>query len=178
MHQAHVWIMFTMVSIAAITDLRTGLIPNAVVGLGAAAGVLVQLLAVGLGDDSLWVALSRIALGGLAGLAMPLVLWSLRVLGGGDVKLFAAIGLCVGPWSAVAIQLWSHIVAVCLLPLWLAPSGQLVPALRTSAQVLFNLFVPVSSRKPVDPSRFTSLRFAPAILAAAFGVCWLGWGAP
>jgi len=168
------WVMLAMLSIAAVSDLRTGLIPNTVVAWGAAAGVLVQLTTVLLGQVSLGLALQRIALGLLLGSVLPLVLYGFGALGGGDVKLFAAIGVCVGPLSVLAIELWAHVVALCFVPAQLLRGGTLLATLRRSWRVLCNAFVPARRRKPVDTTSFSSLRFAPAIWLAAIWVCVLG----
>lgn len=168
------WVMLAMLSIAAVSDLRTGLIPNAVVAWGAAAGVLAQLTTVVLGQVSLGLALQRIALGLVLGSVLPLVLYRLGALGGGDVKLFAAIGVCVGPLSVVAIELWAHVVALCFVPAQLLRFGTLLATLQRSGRVLCNVFVPAGKRRPMDASSFSSLRFAPAIWLAAIWVCVLG----
>jgi prepilin peptidase CpaA len=168
------WIMLAMSSIAAVSDYRTGLIPNAVVAWGAAAGVLVQLTAVLLGQASAGLVAQRIGLGLLLGSALPLVLFGFGALGGGDVKLFAAIGVCVGPLPVLAIELYAHVMALCFVPFVLLRSGQLLTTLRRSGLVLRNAVLPARRRIPIDRSHFSTLRFAPAILLAAVWVCVLG----
>jgi len=167
------WVMLSMLSIAAVSDFRTGLIPNSVVAWGAAAGVVAQLSTALLGEASLGLVLQRVGLGFVLGLALPLVLWGFGALGGGDVKLFAAIGVCVGPFPVLAIQLWAHVVALLIVPVQLLRSGNLLVTLQRSGRVLHNACVPKRLRKPIDPASFTSLRFAPAILLAAVWVCVL-----
>ena len=163
-----------MSSIAAITDLRTGLIPNTVVGLGALTGVLAQLSEVALGQVGISAALQQMGLGLALGALMPATLYALGALGGGDLKLFAAIGLCLGPSRVIAIELWSHVIALMFVPLhWLA-NGTLLTSLGTSARLVHNVFAPASARKPIDRTSLTTLRLAPSILFAVVWVCLLG----
>ena len=156
---------------AALSDLRTGLIPNELVLGGAVAAVLAQLLSVALGHVTWGGALSQLGLGFAAGTLLPLALHAGGALGGGDVKLFAAIGLCVGPQAALGIQFWSQLIAAGFLALQLLVRGGLLQVLRTSGRMFLNLFRPRSRRKPIDRARLTSMRFAPAIFAAVLWVC-------
>lgn len=168
------WIMLAMSGIAAVSDWRTGLIPNSLVAWGAAAGVLVQLMAVLLGQASAGLVAQRVGLGLLLGAALPCLLFGFGALGGGDVKLFAAIGVCVGPLPVLAIELYAHVVALCFVPFVLLREGKLLATLRGSALVLRNAMLPARLRVPLDPAQLSSFRFAPAILLAAIWVCVLG----
>jgi len=89
--------------VACVVDLRTRRIPNALT-LGAAAGALVFHAASGG-----WAGLGRAAAGGAVGGALFLPFFLLRGLGGGDVKLLAALGAWFGPAGAVTLALWSMI---------------------------------------------------------------------
>jgi prepilin peptidase CpaA len=162
------WVLLAMVGSAAVCDLRTGLIPNRLVALGAMAGVLVQLLAVVLGGSSLGQALLQMGLGFLVCTLVPLVLWWAGALGGGDLKLFAAIGLCVGPGFGLDIQLWAHVLAVLFLPIYFVREGNLRSALGKTGRLFLNTF---TRRAPVE---LHSFRFAPAIFAAVLWVTFLG----
>lgn len=72
-------------------DVRTRRIPNILVVGGALAGIL---LAVVFDGGS---GLQRACLGGVLGLGLLLPFYALRAMGAGDVKLFAAIGVFLGP---------------------------------------------------------------------------------
>jgi prepilin peptidase CpaA len=162
------WVLLATAGSAAVCDLRTGLIPNRIVAWGALAGVLVQLLAVVFGAASLSEVLLRMALGFLVCSLLPLALWFAGALGGGDLKLFAAIGLCVGPGFGLDIQLWAHVLAVSFLPIYFARRGNLRAALVKTGRSFTNVF---TRREPVE---LTSFRFAPAIFAAVVWVSLLG----
>ncbi len=75
---------------AAVSDLRTRTIPNALVFAGIVAGVVLNGWWSGAGG------VARALLGGLAGFAIFLPFYLLRGMGGGDVKLMAALGCCLG----------------------------------------------------------------------------------
>ena len=88
---------------ACLTDLRSRRIPN-VLTFGAAAVALVfYLVSGGL------TALGWAAAGWGIGLLLFLPLFALRGLGGGDVKLLAALGAWLGPSMTVWLALWSAI---------------------------------------------------------------------
>jgi prepilin peptidase CpaA len=84
-------------AIAALIDAQQRRIPNWLT-FGLLLGGLGKALAFG-GAGSFESAL----LGMLAGAAMPLVLYAISALGGGDVKLLAAIGAWMGPGPAVLV---------------------------------------------------------------------------
>jgi len=77
--------------VGALCDLRTRRVPNALTLGGAALGLLVNLLLAP--PDGLTWALS----GWLLGLLLLIVPFTLRGIGGGDVKLLAAVGAWGGP---------------------------------------------------------------------------------
>jgi prepilin peptidase CpaA len=164
-------IVLAMLCVAAVTDYRTGLIPNRVVACGAGMGVLLQLLTVAIDQAGATETLARMGLGLLFCSIAPLLLYRFGALGGGDVKLFAAIGLCLGPSTGLAIQLWAHVLALALVPFMLARGGQARRSLRNVGLFFGNLFRPARARRAIDATQLTSLRFAPAIFAAAV---WVG----
>lgn len=82
--------------VACISDLRTRRIPNALVVVIALCGIGVAIFSQG------WIAGGERSLAGLAtGLALWLPFWLLRMMGGGDVKLFAAGAAWLGPAGAL-----------------------------------------------------------------------------
>jgi len=86
-----------------VTDLRTRRIPNALTLSAAGAAVVFHGLDAGLAGIGQSVA------GFAVGLALFLPLFALRGLGGGDVKLLAALGAWIGPGAAVWMALWAAI---------------------------------------------------------------------
>src|SRR5690242_13454132 len=97
MHR-HDWLTYlpllSLLIWAAIEDLKSRRIPNWLtfaLALGGVASSLMFARPIGLGDAML---------GMLVGFALPFVLFSLGALGGGDVKLLAALGVWLGPAGA------------------------------------------------------------------------------
>ena len=88
---------------ACITDLRSRRIPN-VLTFGAAAAALVYgTVTAG------WSGLGAAALGWMVGVAMFIVPFALGGLGGGDVKLVAALGAWLGPFDALWVGLYTGV---------------------------------------------------------------------
>jgi prepilin peptidase CpaA len=80
---------------ACVTDLRTRRIPNGLVLTGLLAGMSFALMDGGAGG------LLRATEGAATGLLIWLPFWLLHMMGGGDVKLFAAGAAWLGPSGAV-----------------------------------------------------------------------------
>jgi prepilin peptidase CpaA len=103
---------------ASTWDIRTRRIPNAIT-LGSA---LVALAFSALAADDLRGALTAVlwtASGWMVGLLLFLPVFALRGLGGGDVKLLAAVGAWLGPaavcWTALYASVAGGVMAVPLL---------------------------------------------------------------
>jgi prepilin peptidase CpaA len=91
-------------SIAAVTDLRERRIPNWLTGGTVLVG-LVANAAIG-GPLGLLVALGGAALG----LAVLLPFYALRGVGGGDVKLLAALGAVLGAHGLISVVVYGALV--------------------------------------------------------------------
>jgi prepilin peptidase CpaA len=108
-----VWSMAVVTAVAAATDLRSRIIPNWLVVCGLILGFGLNMYLHGLAG--LWSAFLGFALA--LGLYIPLYL--LRAMGGGDVKLMAAIGALAGPkdWFTIFVfaSLLGGVFAIALL---------------------------------------------------------------
>jgi prepilin peptidase CpaA len=101
---SHAWLL-ALTATAAVTDTRSGLIPNWLTLPTLALAPLAQLAAGGVAD-----ALN--ALGAVLACALvPLLLFALRAMGGGDVKLFGALGALCGASLGLGLQLVSYALA-------------------------------------------------------------------
>lgn len=105
--------LFILLPLAAVCDLRTGRIPNALVGSGIALGLAVNALSPAANDLLL-------AVGGLfAGLGLLLPLHVLRAMGAGDVKLMAMCGAFLGLpatlWAVLSTLLAGGLLALGVL---------------------------------------------------------------
>jgi prepilin peptidase CpaA len=83
------------------TDLKSRRLPN-MLTMGAAAGAFGYHLA-----DAGWSGLGWSAAGWLVGAALFMPIFALRGIGGGDVKLLAALGAWLGPLPAVWLALYT-----------------------------------------------------------------------
>lgn len=99
--------LLVMLVIASVLDLRNRRIPNWLTALVAATGFIQALT----WDHALvngWQA----ALGLIVAIAVNLPLFLLRLRGGGDVKLFAGVGVWLGPINIIAVFIVATIVAM------------------------------------------------------------------
>ena len=130
-------IILALCALAAVTDLRTGQIPNRLVawglGLGMAVPVTSALLSAPPGALLIMIGegLGRALAGLLVTAAVPLALFLMRALGGGDVKLFAAVGALAGPSLGFAIVSHSFFLAVPMAVVIWIRQGRLRAALGT-----------------------------------------------
>jgi len=81
---------------AAATDLAWRIIPNRIPVLVACLGLVSQFLI----GDPIWS-----LIGATTAFAICAVLWRLNVIGGGDVKLLAAVALCVPPANLLGLYM-------------------------------------------------------------------------
>jgi prepilin peptidase CpaA len=77
--------------------------------------------------------------GAVVGLAIPLVLFALGALGGGDVKLLAAVGAWIGPMRAVEVFAASAVIGLIIVVVQALMQGKLLQLVRNSAVLTVNL---------------------------------------
>lgn len=98
-------ILTAVVAVALVTDMKSRRIPNWLSLSGAAAGCAVSALADGASGCSR-------SFGGLAiGFAVMLALYACRVVGAGDVKLFAAVGALSGAAFVLSVAVYAIVYA-------------------------------------------------------------------
>jgi prepilin peptidase CpaA len=153
-------------AIAAYTDLRWGLIPNALTLGGALAGALGhlayswQLAGWRAGLSALCASLA----GGLLCALAPAVLFFRGGMGGGDVKLFAALGVCCQPLLGIEAQLYAFVLAASFVPAQLLRQGRLLEVLGRAGHALKQPLLPRARRRALPPAAAHWLRLGPAIL--------------
>jgi len=154
--------------VAAFTDLRTGEMPNRVtlgaLGLGLVGGACMPLFHGGTAA-AIPGALGTAVLGAVVASVVPLFLWRGRALGGGDVKLFCALGALMGPMLALEAQMMAFAAGALIIPFRLAWQGRLFATLGRSVGLVTNAFVPADRKKPIDAAAMTWFRLGPAIFA-------------
>ena len=163
---------------AALSDYRTGLIPNWLTLGAALAGVLGHLVYGSLLVGG-WAGLHEGA-ASVAGLLLcslaPGVMYWKGAMGGGDLKLFAAIGALCQPVVGIEIQMYSLVIAALIAPARLAYEGRLLRAMSGTLSVALNPFLPRARQRALPPEALTSFRLGPAIfVGAALSVALRGY---
>lgn len=79
------------------------------------------------------------ALGLLTGFGLTVLLFAIGALGGGDVKLMAAVGAWLGPAGTLAVFLAAAVVGMILVLAQCAAQGRLAMLVRNSALIAINL---------------------------------------
>ncbi len=175
-HFAHAFLgLAVLVAIAsAITDLRRGEIPNAITLVPLVlAPVLHAGAAIAAGrSHEAHIAAALSVLGAVAAGLVPYVLFRANAIGGGDVKLFAAIGALTRPMIGVEAVFYAFIAAAVIALGQMAWQGKLLRVLGNSLALATNPLRKKENRKEVAPEMMTWARMGPAIalgtLAAAF----------
>lgn len=149
--------------IAAVTDKRTGTIPNALCFTGLGLGLLLGLI--GAGPSGV---LSAFAGAFAAGL-VPLILFRMDAMGGGDVKLFFSLGSLLGIGAVLEIEMLSFVIgALWGIGIWVR-QGRLLAGIKG----VLVFAVPVLGKRCIaeanGPSK-TEIKFAPAVFAAVLMV--------
>jgi prepilin peptidase CpaA len=176
------WLLATALLLtlcAAVWDVRTGLIPNRLVLWGLAASVCARMVVAVLHDGSTGVVPSLLSggLGLLLCALVPLLLYALRGIGGGDVKLLAVCGFCLGPLLGWELQLYAFSLGSLYAFARLAYQGVLFRTLTASAVLLSNPILPKPMRRKVGEEARVTFRFGPAIFVAALVASFAHWGA-
>lgn len=155
------WGCFLMLIAAFVTDLRTMKIPNWLTVPGMAGGVLFHALNGGWAGG--WFAVK----GAGIGFAVMLLLYLLRAVGGGDVKLFGAIGAWMGITLTLSMMMYSIIIAGCIGLLILIWRRETWVRTRRIIQSVFGAAV-LRSVAPIQVTARNQLQF-PFMLAVLPG---------
>lgn len=153
-----VLLLLPVTFMAAVTDLRRGLIPNGLTLPLLCLAPLVRGLSSGPG------ALGWALLGGLLCGAVPSLIFARGGMGGGDVKLYAGIGAALGVEQGLRAQLLSCLLA----SLWacgvLAHRGQLLSTLWAA---LLRCVPRAGGPGAPAPGLSVAVRMGPSIFVAA-----------
>jgi prepilin peptidase CpaA len=144
-------------AIGAITDWRTGTIPN---WLTLGAGALAVLVHGWLGGME---GLLMSGGGALVCVAMPYLIFRLGGIGGGDVKMFAAIGAMLGPFDGVEAEFYAVVAGAIFALGRFAWEGKLLRILGNTVFVAFNPILPKKWRRTIAPEQMSSFRLGTAI---------------
>ena len=116
------------------------------------------------------------SLGGAALCAVvPLLLFRQSAIGGGDVKLFVALGALLQPILGVEAQMYGFFAGAILAPARLAYEGKLVSTIKNSFTIGANFFLPKARQRTVDSAALSWFRLGPAIFIGVLLTTYLHW---
>lgn len=150
---------------AAWFDWRTGHIPNRVTLLGLAAAILGHFVhGTMIGGVGVGVEHAAFAVGGalFCGL-VPLFMHWKGAMGGGDVKLFAALGAALHPLAGLEAETYAFVAAMLLAPAKLVWEGKLLRTLASTLTLVVNPLRKKAARKAVPEEMVTWFRLGPAV---------------
>jgi len=148
--------------IAAVTDARSARIPNWLTYPLLVLGPVLSVFGHGPWLPSL--VLSFIGI--LSCALVPTLLFARNAMGGGDVKLFAALGGLLGPYSGIEVQFFSFCVVAFVLMARMAWDGKLLGTLRNVFIASGHLFLPKRMQRPLEPTLLTDMRMGLSIFVA------------
>jgi prepilin peptidase CpaA len=151
----------------AYTDARTGHIPNPLTLGSLAIAPLLWFGAVAATEHSLFAGLHAAGLSAVGGLVCalgPAFFFWRGGMGGGDVKLLAALGALLGPTLGLNAEMLAFGVALLWVPGRLAWEGELFSSVAGALRVAFvNPFLPRARRHATPASLVAHVRLGPAI---------------
>ncbi len=165
---AEMWpfaVLGVVVVVAAISDVRTGRVPNAVTYPAIAVGLLAHTLLGGMRGEGPGIGLYASAAGLAAGFLPMLVVWLAGGIGGGDAKLMAAVGALTG-WRFALSALFYGLVVAVVLALIVMVRKRIVR--RTLRRLFGFLVLLLTPSKPADPAAEGSEKI-PFALALCIG---------
>jgi prepilin peptidase CpaA len=149
------FLLILLVLTAAAFDLRTRRIPNWLCATGLVCGFACQIALSG------WAGARESTLGTGLALLVYIPLFALRAVGGGDVKLMAAVGSIAGPKSWIAIFLITAIAGGAIALVLIAVKGRVRRTLRNVGVLLTELVhlrAPHRVEEELDVTRGKGLR--------------------
>ena len=131
----------SLVALAAASDVRSRRVSNGLVLVIFLAGIARQVLSLDIGAVVLGIA------GTAVGLAILLPAFAARWVGGGDVKLLAALGAWLGPWGVLVGGLYGIALGGLLAALMAIVGGAGREVARNMSAALVTLSSPVAPRR-------------------------------
>lgn len=178
-HQRFIFVVALVVAVsAAYYDWRRGEIPNWLTLPALGIAPILHVVRFSMAKLPLEAALQEgaVSLGGAALCAIvPLMLYRQSAIGGGDVKLFIALGALLQPMVGVEAQMYGFFAGTVLAPARLAYDGKLFATLKNALVILSNFFRPASKQRAVDATVLSWFRLGPAIALGVALACYLHW---
>jgi prepilin peptidase CpaA len=155
---------------ACVFDIRTRRIPNMLTLSAASAGLIYHAATSGVAGAQM------AAAGWILGLLLLLPYFALGGMGGGDVKLVAALGAWLGPWETFWLAMYAGIAGGVIGLIVALAHGYLRRAIANVSSMLS--YWSIVGLRPVpgmtlDSSKSPRVAFAIPILAGAMVTLWL-----
>jgi prepilin peptidase CpaA len=162
--------MILVAAAAAVSDARTGTIPNWLTLPPLCAALLLYLITQGAGG--LLYSLAGALVCGL----VPYIMFRAGSMGGGDVKLLAALGALAGPQAGLEVELLGMSIAAAYALILLARRGQLGKTLVSTLWLALNIFLPPNRRRQIQADEMTPLRLGVPLFLGTVAALLLGSG--
>jgi prepilin peptidase CpaA len=178
-HQHVVFIVaIAVAALAAFSDWKRGEIPNWLTygALGVA-----PLLHVGrmlVAHNAVESALAEggySILGAIVAVIVPAMLYRQGAIGGGDLKLLAALGALLQTTLGIEAEMYGFFAAALFAPARLAYEGKLVVTVKNAFTILVNLFLPKSKQRHVEETALSWFRLGPPLLLGVVLTVYLHW---
>jgi prepilin peptidase CpaA len=163
-HAVAWWPVCVVVAVACVTDLQSRRIPNWLVFPFLVLGFVVT------GSMHGWNGLLKSVEGFGLSLALTGILYCMRGMGMGDVKLCAAIGAWVGPGQAFVVLIITALAGGVMALAWAFKAGFIGDLLRGSGDVLVGVGRHGLTPHPeinLNSARARKMPYAPAIACGA-----------
>ncbi|WP_394847233.1 A24 family peptidase [Pendulispora brunnea] len=156
-----------LAAVAAWTDWRTGFIPNwltfGVLGLAPIVHI-VRAFSMGIEKDAALLEGGYSVLGAVVCGLVPWILFQKNAIGGGDVKVFAAIGALCQTMLGFEAEMYGFLAACLIAPARLAYDGKLLRTLKNAVGLMINPFMPKDKKVQIEQEMLSWMRMGPAIL--------------
>ena len=172
------FVVIAVAALAAFTDWRRGEIPN---WLSYGSLLLGPVLHVGralVAHRTMDAALTEggfSIVGALVCAIVPAMLYRQGAIGGGDLKLLAALGALLQTMLGVEAEMYGFFAAALIAPARLAYDGKLISTLKNSLAILVNLFLPKAKQKHVEETALSWFRLGPPLFFGVALTAYLHW---
>lgn len=171
-------VAIAVAAIAAFTDWRRGEIPNWLVYGALALGPVLHVGRTLAAKESMESALTEggyAIVGALVCALVPALLYRQGAIGGGDLKLLAALGAILQTMHGVEAQMYGFFAAALVAPARLAYEGKLIATLKNAFTILANMFMPKGKQQVVEETALSWFRLGPPLLFGVALTAFLHW---
>jgi prepilin peptidase CpaA len=172
------FVAIAVAAIGAVFDWRKGEIPSWLTLPVMAIAPFIHIARYKLARESMETSFyeGAYSLGGAALCAVvPLLLFRQSAIGGGDLKLFVALGAILQPILGVEAQMYGFFAGAILAPAKLAYEGKLLTTIKNSFAIGANFFLPKARQQSIDSAALSWFRLGPAIFLGVVLTAYLHW---